>query len=189
MTPRVWILLPEGGSRTSLPRPLPTSSDLKALGLSTLITWVLFSPGVWAGSFPLPPRVQSQPIKNPKQCGLRPASLACKTFPANEATLFAGRKKYVIFLTWPLLGGDEERERSHFHKQTSPEAANEVHAAVSGPADRRAAVWNAEGSVRWGGGTRPRSAVPQGCLWGSGGGGAGDQNPPDPATEPLLPLP
>ena len=36
-------------------------------------------------SFPLPPRVQSQPIKKSKQCGLLPASLtslACKTFPA-----------------------------------------------------------------------------------------------------------
>lgn len=47
-----------------------------------------FTKGARVDSFPLPPRVQSQPIKKSKQCGLLPASLtslACKTFPAKGA--------------------------------------------------------------------------------------------------------
>lgn len=76
-----------------------------------------FSEGARVDSFPLPPRVQSQPIKKPKQCGLLLASLtslACKTFPAKEAPLFAGKKKYVIFLTWPLLLEGKEKRGNSF---------------------------------------------------------------------------
>lgn len=81
-----------------------------------------FSKGARVDSFPLPPRVQSQPIKKPKQCGLLLASLtslACKTFPAKEAPLFAGKKKYIIFLTWLLLlrGRKSERELISRNKQ------------------------------------------------------------------------
>ena len=92
-------------------------------------------------SFPLPPRVQSPPIKQPKQCGLLPASLtslACKTFPEKE-------KKSVIFLTWPLLWREREREREPF-----PETNGQTRdIQCCGPAVPSAAVQDAENHVLW----------------------------------------
>lgn len=120
-----------------------------------------FSKGARADSFPLPPRVQSQPIKNPKQCGLLLASLtslAPKTFPAKEAPVFAGETE-VIFLTWPLLlrGRKNERELVSRNEQ-GLKIANKFHTPVSGAQPNKA----------FSGG----SGIPRGCrALGAPGGG------------------
>lgn len=151
-------------------------------------------------SFPLPPRVQSQPIKKPKQCGLLLASLtslACKTFPAKEEPLFAGKKWYVIFLTWPLLwrGRKRERELTHFQKQTGPKTANKFHTPGSRACCPEHGVPNTDNGVLWGRET-PGSAERLGSpVWSPrilrrwGGGRDGHQNPASSETVLFLPLP
>lgn len=108
-------------------------------------------------SFLLPPRVQSQPIKKPKQCGLLLASLTslpCKTFPAKEAPLFAGKKVVCNFpdLAFALQG--KEKRELICQKQTGPKTANKFHTLGSGPCCPQHGVLDTENGVLWGRETR-----------------------------------
>lgn len=122
----VWVLL---SLKEKQGRPLMTPSHPsdRLSGLRLVDPTKLSSPGKPERILsPLPPRVQSPPIKQPKQCGLCPASLtslACKTFPAKQAAFFAGGGEKEV-CNFPDLAIALERigkgERTHFQKQTGP---------------------------------------------------------------------
>lgn len=101
-------------------------------------------------------------------------------------TLFAGKKKYVIFLTCPVLRREGER------KQMGPKTANKVHTLASGsccpPRAQRFQTPKAAPIARLRGVTRLPCALGPGSLARYGGGWEdGHLNPPNSETESLSP--